>query len=236
MPAIKVHEIFKPKEIHVSGKNRRVFDMGQNFAGWVKIKTEGTKNTILKIRFAEDIHPDGTVDVTSNENAKATAEYILKGGGIETYETHFSFFGFKYVEITAQNGLLNILSVEGHAVYSDNKPAGSFECDDELVNKIHRATVWSQKSNMLGYPMDCPQRDERLGWFGDAQVTADEAMFNFDMALFYKNWFDGIRQNQDEKTGDIPIISPRPYIKDEGIEWSSTYLDHALEILRQLWR
>lgn len=224
MPAIKVHEIFKPKEIPVSQKNMKVFDMGQNFSGWVRIKTSGPKNTIVKIRFAEDIHPDGTIDVTSNENAKATAEYILKGAGIETYETHFSFFGFKYVEITAENGSLNILNVEGHAVYSDNKPAGSFECDDELVNKIHRATVWSQKSNMLGYPMDCPQRDERLGWFGDAQVTADEAMSNFNMALFYKNWFDGIRQNQDEKTGDIPIISPRPYIKDEGIEWSSTYL------------
>ncbi len=224
MPAIKEHEIFKPKEISVPLENTKVFDMGQNFAGWVSIKTKGPKNTILKLRFAEDIHPDGTIDVTSNENAKATAEYILKGEGIESYQTHFSFFGFRYVEISAQKGPLNILNVEGHAVYSDNQPAGSFGCDDQLVDKIHRATVWSQKSNMLGYPMDCPQRDERLGWFGDAQVTADEAMFNFDMALFYKNWFDGIRENQNEKTGDIPIISPRPYIKDEGIEWSSTYL------------
>ncbi|MFA5327895.1 MAG: family 78 glycoside hydrolase catalytic domain [Prolixibacteraceae bacterium] len=224
MPAIKEHEVSKPKEIPVSLENTKVFDMGQNFAGWVSIKTKGPKNTILKLRFAEDIHPDGTVDITSNEHAKATAEYILKGDGVETYETHFSFFGFKYVEISAQNGPLNLLDVEGHAVYSDNQPAGSFECDDLLVNKIHRATVWSQKSNMLGYPMDCPQRDERLGWFGDAQVTADEAMFNFNMALFYQNWFQGIRENQEAKTGDIPIISPRPYIKDEGIEWSSTYL------------
>ncbi len=223
MPAIKVHEIFKPKEIKVSKPNTKVFDMGQNFAGWVRITTKGTKNTILKMRFAEDIYPDGTIDVTSNEHADATAEYILKGDNVETYETHFSFFGFKYVEISAHDGPLNILSVEGRAVYSDNQSTGNFECDDELVNKIHRATVWSQKSNMLGYPMDCPQRDERLGWFGDAQVTADEAMYNFNMALFYKNWIDGIRENQDEKTGDIPIISPRPYIRDTGIEWSSTY-------------
>ncbi len=224
MPAIKEHEVFKPKEIPVSLENTKVFDMGQNFSGWVSIKTKGTKNTILKLRFAEDVHTDGTVDITSNEHAKATAEYILKGDSVETYETHFSFFGFKYLEITAQNGPLNLLDVEGHAVYSDNQPAGSFECDNQLVDKIHRATVWSQKSNMLGYPMDCPQRDERLGWFGDAQVTADEAMFNFNMALFYQNWFHGIRENQDAKTGDIPIISPRPYIKDDGIEWSSTYL------------
>jgi len=224
MPAIKVHEIFKPQEIKVSKDGMKVYDMGQNFSGWIRLKAKGERNTILKIRFAEDLNSDGTIDVTSNENANATAEYIMKGKGIETYETHFSYFGFKYVEITAIPGPLNIIDIEGRAVYSDNNQTGSFECDNLLVNKIHKATVWSQKSNMLGYPMDCPQRDERLGWFGDAQVTAEEAMFNFDMALFYENWFEGIKDNQDEKTGDIPIISPRPYIKDEGIEWSSTYL------------
>jgi len=224
MPAVKVNEIFKPQEVKVSRDGMKVFDMGQNFSGWIRIKAKGAMNSILKIRFAEDLNIDGTIDVTSNEHANATAEYIMKGQGIETYETHFSYFGFKYVEISALNGPLNIVDIEGRAVYSDNKQTGSFECDNLLVNKIHKATVWSQKSNMLGYPMDCPQRDERLGWLGDAQVTAEEAMFNFDMALFYENWFEGIKDNQDEKTGDIPIISPRPYIKDDGIEWSSTYL------------
>ena len=224
MPAMKVNETFQPREVKVSVEGMKVYDMGQNFSGWMKVKAKGKKNTILKIRFAEDLKSDGTIDVTSNEHARATAEYIMKGDDVETYETHFTYFGFKYAEITALNGPLNILEVEGRAVYSANQQTGSFECDNELVNKIHRATVWSQKSNMLGYPMDCPQRDERLGWLGDAQVTAEEAMFNFDMALFYENWFEGIRDNQDEKTGDIPIISPRPYIWDEGIEWSSTYL------------
>src|SRR5665647_3235437 len=218
------HELFKPKEVNVSKDGMKVYDMGQNFSGWVRIKAKAERNTILKIRFAEDLNSDGTIDVTSNEHANATAEYIMKGKEMETYETHFSYFGFKYVEITAQNGPFNILDIEGHAVYSANNQTGKFECDNELVNKIHKATVWSQKSNMLGYPIDCPQRDERLGWMGDAQVTAVEAMFNFDMALFYENWFEGIKDNQDEKTGDIPIISPRPYIKDDGIEWSSTYL------------
>jgi alpha-L-rhamnosidase len=224
MPPIKVNERFKPKEVRIALAGRRVYDIGQNFAGWVRIKAIGHRNTILKIRFAEDLNTDGTIDVTSNEHANATAEYHMKGEGIETYEPHFTYFGFKYVEITALDGPLNIIDVEGRAVYSDNFQGGQFECDNELVNKIHKATVWSQKSNMMGYPMDCPQRDERLGWFGDAQVTAEEAMFNFDMALFYENWFEGIKANQDEKTGDIPIISPRPYIHDDGIEWSSTYL------------
>jgi alpha-L-rhamnosidase len=224
MPAIKVHECFTPTEIKTAKPGVKVYDMGQNASGWVRIQAKGQKNTVLKLRFAEDINPDGTIDVTSNENANATATYIMKGDSVETYETHFSYFGFNYVEISSVNGPYEITDVQGRAVYTDNQPAGTFECDNTLVNKIHRATVWSQKSNMLGYPMDCPQRDERLGWFGDAQVTAEEAMCNFNMALFYNNWLNGIKDNQDEKTGDIPVISPRPYIRDDGIEWSSTYL------------
>ena len=222
MPAIKVDQTIKPKELKPYG-NCRLFDMEQNFTGWVRIKVAGEKGTKIKIRFAEDIHDDGTLDLTSNENAKATAEFILKGEGIETYEPRFTYFGFKYAEVSAENGSFDLKNVEGCVVHSNNKQVGFFNCDNDLVNKIHHATVWSQKSNMLGYPMDCPQRDERLGWFGDAQVTAEEAMFNFNMAQFYENWFEGIKDNQDEKTGDLPIISPQPYIWDEGVEWSSTY-------------
>ena len=224
MPAIKVKQIFKPREIKVTVKGMRVFDMGQNFSGWARIEAKGKKNCIMKVRFAEDIRPDSTIDISSNENANAAVEYILKGNQVEIYEPRFTYFGFRYIEITSANGPLDIINVEGSALYSDNQLSGQFECSNLLVNKIHNATVWSQKSNMLGYPMDCPQRDERLGWLGDAQVTAEEAMFNFNMALFYENWLEGIKENQDEKTGDIPIISPRPYIKDDGIEWSSTYI------------
>ncbi len=223
MPAIKVNETFLPKEVKVSVAGMKVFDMGRNFSGWVSIKAKGNKNTRLKIRFAEDIKSDGTIDATSNENAKATAEYIMKGIGEEVYEPSFTFFGFRYVELTSENGPFELLDIKGKVVYSANQQAGNFLCDNPLVNKIHKATVWSQKSNMMGYPMDCPQRDERLGWLGDAQVTAEEAMFNFNMALFYENWLYGIRENQDEKTGDLPIISPQPYMPDQGIEWSSTY-------------
>ncbi len=221
MPAIKVIQTIKPKELKPCAKCR-LFDMEQNFTGWVRIKVSGEKGTKIKIRFAEDIHADGTIDASSNENARATAEYILKGEGIETYEPRFTYFGFQYAEVSSENGSFDLQEIEGCVVHSNNKQVGYFSCSNDLINKIHHATVWSQKSNMLGYPMDCPQRDERLGWFGDAQVTAEEAMFNFDMAGFYENWFEGIKDNQDEKTGDLPIISPQPYIRDEGVEWSST--------------
>ena len=224
MPPILVNQTIQPKEIRTSNAGVRVFDMGQNFAGWVVVKVRGAKNTKVRIRFAEDIHADGTLDPESNENAGATAMYILKGEGEESYEPSFTFFGFRYAELSSENGSFELIGMKGRVVHSSNPQTGSFECDNDLVNKIHSATIWSQKSNMMGYPMDCPQRDERLGWMGDAQVTAEEAMFNFNMARFYDNWLEGIKENQDSLTGDLPIISPQPYLPDAGIEWSSSYI------------
>lgn len=225
MQAIKVTKKIDPVKVFKPKSGVLVYDMGQNFAGWVKITIKGEKGTKLHLQFAEDIYKDGSIDITSNEHAKAEATYILKGGGSETYEPRFTFYGFKYVEITAESELPEIEEIQGCIVHSDNKLTGFFECGNKTINKIHKATLWSQKSNMIGFPMDCPQRDERLGWFGDAQVTVEEAMFNFDMPRFYQNWLTGIRKNQNNETGDIPIISPRPYVKDEGVEWSSTYIN-----------
>lgn len=224
MPANQIDEIRKPVTITEPRQGMKVYDLGQNFTGWVKLTMKGEKGDTLKIRFSEELYEDGTLNYTCNERAKATIEYVLKGGEKEFYEPKFSYFGFQFVEIASSSTLPEIIDLEGCVIYSANKTIGQFACSHELINKMHHATVWSQKSNMLSYPMDCPQRDERLGWMGDAQVTAEEAMFNFDMALFYKNWFRGIRANQDNKTGDIPIISPRPYIKDEGVGWSSTFI------------
>jgi len=223
MPSIRVNEVRSPVKVTEPKPGMKVYDLGQNFTGWIRVAMKGKRGTRVFLRFSEELHDDGTLDFTCNEKAKATVEYIMKGGGLEVYEPRFTYFGFQYVEITAEGELPDIESLQGCVIFSANGQIGDFECSHPLINKMHHATVWSQRSNMLGYPMDCPQRDERLGWFGDAQVTAEEAMFNFDMALFYRNWLDGIRANQDPASGDIPIISPRPYIKDEGVEWSSSF-------------
>ncbi|MCK9640078.1 MAG: glycoside hydrolase family 78 protein [Prolixibacteraceae bacterium] len=231
-PSIKIVDRLKPKRILQPKPGTKIYDFGQNFAGWTSVTLKGKRGTKIKIRYSEELDAAGNLDVTCNEYAKATAEYTLKGGGIEIYQPHFTFFGFQYAEITSETTLPEIVKVEGCVVHSDNKPAGTFSCNNPLVNRIHHATLWSQKSNMIGYPMDCPQRDERLGWMGDAQVTAEEALYNFDMGGFYRNWFRGIRENQDAATGDIPIISPRPYIRDDGVEWSSTYLTMVWDCYR----
>jgi len=232
MPPVKIVQTVKPVSVSEPEPETLVYDMGQNFSGWIRLAMKGDKGTTVTLRFAEDVHEDGSLNATSNEHARATAVYTMKGGDSEIYEPEFSFFGFKYVEITAEPALPEIENIEGCVVHSANGRTGHLETGSALINKIHRATVWSQKSNMIGYPLDCPQRDERLGWFGDAQVTAEEAMYNFDMALFYRNWLSGIRLNQDPKTGDIPIISPRPYIFDEGVEWSSTFFTISWDFYR----
>ena len=225
MPAIRVIEHLKPVSISQPKPGVWVVDFGQNFAGWARLTATGPRGTRLTLRHAEDLKPDGTLDTTSNEKAAATDTYIMKGEGTETYEPRFTFHGFRYLEVTGYPGEPKPEYFLGCVVHSDCQPIGEFECDNELINRIHRATRWSQRGNMLGYPMDCPQRDERLGWFGDAMVTMEEAMFNFDMADFYRHWLSGIQLNQSETTGDISILSPRPYVPDESDPtWSSAYL------------
>jgi len=225
MPPIKVVEPLKPVAVTEPKPGVYVFDLGQNFAGWVRLTATGPRGTRITLRFAEDLKPDGTLDVTSNERALATDVYVMKGGGAEVYEPRFTFHGFRYVEVTGFPGTPTRDNLLGCVVHTACASAGSFECDNALLNRIHRATHWSQRSNLMGYPMDCPQRDERLGWFGDAMVSMEEAMFNFELPRFYRQWLDGVQFNQSAATGDISIVSPRPYTADEpDPTWSSAYL------------
>ncbi len=149
----------------------------------------------------------------------------MKGDGLEVFEPRFTFHGFRYVEVTGYPGAPKLENLLGCVVHTACESTGSFVCDNDLINRIHRATRWSQRSNLMGYPMDCPQRDERLGWFGDAMVSMEEAMFNFEMQPFYRHWLEGVRFNQNQSNGDISIISPRPYLTDEpDPTWSSAYI------------
>ncbi len=225
MPSIKVVERITPVRRLQPQAGVYIFDMGQNFTGWVRLTCQGRRGQKITLRYAEDLSADGTLDVTSNEKARATDTYIMSGHNVEIYEPHFTFHGFQYVEISGLTYPPPLQDVAGCVVHSACPPTGSFQCDNDLVNRIHRATLWSQRSNLMGYPMDCPQRDERLGWLGDALVTAEEAMLNFDTAHFFRHWLDGLQYNQNPENGDISIVSPRPYMTDEPDPvWSSAYI------------
>ncbi len=227
LPPSRVTETIQPVGRKQPEPGVYVFDMGQNFAGWVRVKVKGPKGTELVLRFAEDAYDDGTLDPSRNGSALATDTYIMKGDGVETYEPRFTWHGFRYVEVTGFPGEPALDAIEGCVVHSACDPVGHFECDNELINKIHRCTLWAQRSCLQGVPLDCPQRAERLGWMGDVHATAEEAMLNLDMALFYTKWLRDIQLQQDEATGDLPYIAPRPGTAERlgrSPAWSSAYL------------
>ena len=191
-----------------------VFDFGQNFTGWVRLTVSGPRGTEVKLRYAELLNPDGTINTAPNRGAKATDVYILKGEGTEVYEPRFTYHGFRYVEVTGLPYTPIIDTLKGIVVHTDVKQKGSFLCSNQLINSIHRLVFWSQLSNLMSIPTDCPQRDERLGWMGDAQLSAEEALYNFDMAAFYMKWLRDIRAAQKED-GSVPDVVPVHWLFSE---------------------
>ncbi len=224
MPSIKKTQTIRTQKIMQPKEDVYVFDMGQNFSGWVKLKVLGKKGIKVSLRYAENLQKDGNIDPRSNNLAAATDTYILKGGEVEEYEPRFTYHGFRYVEVNGLSSEPDFNTVQGIVVHSAVEPVGKFGCSNKRINKIQRAILWSQRSNLMGFPTDCPQRDERLGWIGDAHVTAEEAIYNFDMAQFYKKWLDDIQSVQSSENSDIPYIAPRPFTDGIGDPaWSSGY-------------
>ncbi|MBU7004210.1 MAG: family 78 glycoside hydrolase catalytic domain [Theionarchaea archaeon] len=223
MEPIKLIDVIKPVGLSNPEDGVYVYDMGQNFSGWARLRVEGQGGTRVELRYAENVHEDGTLDPESMNLARARGSYIMRGGGEEVYEPRFTYYGFRYVEVKGYPGEPRLKDLEGCVVHSACEQTGYFECSNELINAIHKCTIWSQRSNLMGFPTDCPQRDERLGWLGDAHVTAEEAMLNFHMPLFYRNWLGGIQANRDG-SGDVPYISPRPHMEVGKPDWSSGYL------------
>lgn len=184
-----------------------VFDLGQNMVGWVRIKVRAPAGQVVTIRFAEMLNENGTLYTANLRSAKCTDVYICKGGGEEIFEPHFTFHGFRYVELTGLVEKPVPLDVTGVVLHSEIAQIGTFECSDPLINRLQRNIVWGQKGNFLEVPTDCPQRDERLGWTGDAQVFIRTACFNRDVAGFFTKWCVDLEDAQFEN-GAFPHVAP----------------------------
>ena len=189
----------------------RRFDFGQNFAGRVRITVEGQRGRTLVIRHAEVLKPDGALYLDNLRSARATDYYTLKGGGPETWEPRFTFHGFRYAEITWAGAAsdVRIESADGIVLHSDLAPTGNFACSNPLLNQLAHNIRWGLKGNFLDIPTDCPQRDERLGWTGDAQVFARTAAFFCDVQGFFHKWLQDLRDAQGEN-GAVPCFAPCP--------------------------
>ncbi|CAA9568753.1 MAG: GH78 / CBM67 [uncultured Thermomicrobiales bacterium] len=209
-----------------------VVDLGQNIAGWVRLRVTGEAGTVVRLRFAERLNPDGTLYTTNLRTARQTDTYVLRGGGEETWEPRFTFHGFQYVELTGYPGVPGREAVTGVVVGSDTPPAGEFACSDELVNRLQRNIVWGQKGNFLSIPTDCPQRDERLGWLGDAQVFVRTAAGNADVAAFFTKWMDDVVDAQSP-AGGFPNVAPRVAVSEDG---APAWGDCGVIVPWTLWR
>ncbi len=196
-PLLRVSEEIKPVNITSPSKGVYVVDMGQNFAGYARLKVRGEAGTTVQMRFAETLKPDGNVYRENLRGAEATDIYTLKGEDVEVWQPSFTYHGFRYVELTGFPYEPSLDALTGLVVYSEAPNTGEFSCSNELLNKVQQNIVWGQKSNMYSVPTDCPQRDERLGWMGDAQVFAPTSSYNMEMITFFNKWMRDITDSQD---------------------------------------
>lgn len=185
-----------------------VYDTGQNLSGWARIKVKGKRGTRIALKFAESLYPDGTANQENLRSAKAQDVYILKGVGIETWEPHFTYHGFRYIQVEGFPGIPDEDTIQARVVRSDVCPVGELTCDHTLINRIHTMAWWTEASNLHGLPTDCPQRDERMGWLNDMTVRVEEALFNFDLVRLYEKWTNDICDAQDPKSGAITDTAP----------------------------
>jgi alpha-L-rhamnosidase len=217
-PVRRIQEI-KPIRILKTPAGETVVDMGQNMVGWVRLKASGPAGTTVTLRHAEVLDKQGNFYTENLRAAKAMLRYTLKGGGPEVYEPHFTFMGFRYVAVDGYPGELTLDSLTGVVVHSDMTVTGTFETSKPLVNQLQHNIQWGQKGNFLDVPTDCPQRDERLGWTGDAQVFSRTAAFNMDVAGFFTKWLKDVALDQ-YPTGAVPHVVPdvlgRPGRPDGG--------------------
>jgi len=184
-----------------------VFDLGQNMVGRVLIRPpDGSAGgQPIRLRFAEVLNPDGTIYTANLRGATSTDVCWLHG---TDWEPRFTYHGFRYVEMTGWPGRPPLDAITGIVIHSVMPRAGTFECSSPMLNRLQENIVWGQRGNFLSVPTDCPQRDERLGWMGDAQVFAPTALLNADLAGFFTKWLVDVRDAQSPE-GAFSDVSPR---------------------------
>jgi alpha-L-rhamnosidase len=208
-----------------------IYDFGQNFTGWIRLRVSGPRGAKLRLRYGARIYEENdTLDTRSNgipgmNDARQADTYILKGDGIEVWEPRFTVHGFRYVEIRGFKTSPSVEYIEGRVVHSDLEETGSFVSSNSLLNDIHRNIQWSFRSSLQGIPQDAADRAERGGCLGDPGFVAEDFIHNYDMAGFWEKWLNDIRGNQKDD-GDVPYASPvdsSAGVYTRWPAWQSTY-------------
>lgn len=203
---VRKQETFKAVKFFTTPKGEKVIDFGQNLVGWVMVKVKGNAGDKITLSHAEVLDKDGNVYLDNLRAAKAEDVYILKGGAEEFFEPHFTWQGFRYVKIEGYPGDINPDNFTAVSIYSDMQPAGTFTSSNNLINQLQHNIEWGQRGNFLDVPTDCPQRDERLGWTGDAQAFSRTASFNMNVNSFFFKWLKDLEA--DQENGVVPFVIP----------------------------
>jgi len=219
---VRVTQDIKPVKKLITSKGETVLDFGQNMVGRIQFQLKGNKGDKITIYHAEVLDKEGNFYTVNLRPAKQKIEYTFKGDGVETYEPHFTFMGFRYIKIEDYPGEINPQDFTGKVIHSDMEFTGTFECSNPLVNQLQQNIQWGLRGNFLDVPTDCPQRDERMGWTGDAQVFASTACFNVNAAPFFTKWMKDVEADQRED-GSIPWVVPMVIEDGGGTGWSDGY-------------
>ncbi len=204
---VREHETFKPVKIFTTPKGEKVIDFGQNLVGWVQMKVTGNAGDKITISHAEVIDKAGNFYTENLRTARSQDVYILKGGGEETFEPQFTWQGFRFIKVEGYPGDLKPENFTAIALYSDMTPTGSFSCSNAMINQLQHNIQWGQKGNFLDVPTDCPQRDERLGWTGDAQAFSRTASYLMNVHNFFTKWLKDVAADQ-YVDGSVPHVIP----------------------------
>ncbi|GAB3290912.1 glycoside hydrolase family 78 protein [Hymenobacter humi] len=224
---MKVMETLKPVAITRAKSGAYILDMGQNLAGWLRLRATGKRGDKITLRFAETLQKTGELYVANLRDARVTDVYTMKGGGRETWEPTFVYHGFRYVEVSGYPGTPTMADFDARVVYDDMATTGEFTTSNATINQVYKNAYWGIRSNYKGMPVDCPQRNERQPWLGDRTTGAYGESFVFDNSRLYAKWLDDIAQAQ-KADGSIPDVAPafwRYY--GDNMTWPGTYLTIA---------
>jgi alpha-L-rhamnosidase len=222
-----------------------VYDFGQNFAGVERLRVSGPAGTQVQMRFAEIVNADGTLYTENLRTAKATDHFILASNGIEELMPHFTFHGFRYLELTGLPAAPPTKAVTALVLHTDAPFTAKLETGSPMINQLWKNILWGQRSNFVGIPTDCPQRDERLGWMGDAEVFWRAAAYNMDLAAFSRKFAGDMRGTQADTpyygTYSPGTVSPNPGYaagwSDAGviIPWTSWLQSGDTSVIDENW-
>ena len=236
-PPIRIVEELPAMRITEPKPGTYIFDLGQNIAGVIRLKLKGAAGTVVQIRHGEMLHKDGRLMTENLRKARATDFYTLRGdAGGETWQPRFTYHGFQFVELTGLAEKPALDAVTGLVLSNDTPSAGEFACSDPVMTQFWKNTVRTQRANFIELPTDCPQRDERLGWMGDAQIYVRTASYNADVSAFFTKWLDDLDEAQRD-SGAYPDYAPYPFSHGKpGATHGTAWTDAGVIVPYTMWK